>query len=974
MIIRKTISFFYVNGFWGGLSKIRFFASQLGLKGFIKAVLKKNKKSSSDNSDMKALFKEQQSELTPDIVTTEIREFKHKPLFSVVMPIYNPDIKWLKVAIESLQKQYYTGWELCVVDDGSPVKDGIACVKSYGANDSRIRLHVSECNGGISVASNIAAKLAKGEYIVLLDQDDEITPDSFFWLAKYINENPTADYIYSDECKIDENGNLSSFLLKPDELTPCLMINNMFAGHLVAYSRELFLKSGGFDSHYDFGQDYEMAMRMLNYAKNIVHVPRILYLWRTLPTSTASGGKAFTNYLNMSIPKSFLEAHGIKTNIYKKYDYNRPVILGASPLVSIIFCLRDETASLDALIRIFDITSYRNYEVVVVGSYELCGIAKHRLPYISGIRYVVTDVVSYTDNIRLGLTEAKGENVIILHSYCFPATCDWIDHLVGGLSLPNIGAVSPMVIDEDDCVLYASGSSECSNDYMLHGTPFQRIKSSENDELYLLSIHVSKECRFLSKYCIAYNRERINVDIYEYCSEFTVADAVSYQVINHGNIHNLYMAAAVVKCKAVHNQMVHGAAKYTEAMLNFTNLYQPDSFFTALMKRQTNISNSNITVRVFNDGVKTYSYEKKKILVLTHELSLTGAPIVVLDAVKEMLAAGYNVVVASPFDGPLRKEYKDLGVILIVDERLAWARFSAEKKSKFKLDWYFDYFVEEFDLIFLCTFVNHALVSRWAERNIPMFWWLHEGEYTHEFAKGIIFKKVPDNVYVYSGGIYAQEMLHRYGYEYDDKVLLYGTYDVADFDSKTSQRKDLRFIIVGSIDERKAQDLVFKAIKNIESYLHGVEFIFVGGQSFGNTYKKLVEDVKGYSNIELLPPVSRQELMGLYQSADCLICPSRDDPMPVVVTEMMMLSKAVICSTNVGQSRYITHGVDGYVFENNNADALSDIIKHIIINRHELSDIGRNGRKIYEKEFSMDVFRDNLLKELENIFRRCKRG
>ena len=97
MIIRKTISFFYVNGFWGGLSKIRFFASQLGLKGFIKAVLKKNKKSSSDNSDMKALFKEQQSELTPDIVTTEIREFKHKPLFSVVMPIYNPDIKWLKV-------------------------------------------------------------------------------------------------------------------------------------------------------------------------------------------------------------------------------------------------------------------------------------------------------------------------------------------------------------------------------------------------------------------------------------------------------------------------------------------------------------------------------------------------------------------------------------------------------------------------------------------------------------------------------------------------------------------------------------------------------------------------------------------------------------------------------------------------------------------------------------------------------------
>lgn len=974
MIIRKTISFFYINGFWGGFSKIRFFVSQLGFKGFIKAVLKKNKNSSSDNSDMKALFKDQQSELAPDIIVNEIDGFKYKPLFSVVMPIYNPDITWLRVAIESLQKQYYTNWELCAVDDGSTEKDGIACIKEYVSKDSRIRLHVSEQNGGISIASNMAAQLAKGEYIVLLDQDDEVTPDSFFWLAKYINKNPRADYLFSDECKIDEHGNLSSFLLKPDELTPCLMINNMFAGHLVAYSRELFLKSGGFDSEYDFGQDYEMAMRMLNYANCIVHVPRILYLWRTLPTSTASGGKSFTNYLNMSIPKAFLEAHGIKSNIYKKYDYNHPVILGASPFVSIIFYLRDENASLEALICIFDITSYRNYEVVVVGSYELCDIAKRRLPYISNIRYVVTDVFFYADNIRLGLSAAKGTIVIILHSYCYPATCSWIDHLVGGLSLPNIGAVSPMVIDEDNFVLYASGTNECSDGYMLHGTPFQRIKSSENDELYLLSIHVSKECRFLSRYCIAYNRERIHVDIYEYCSEFTIADAVSYQVINRDNIHNLYMAAAIVKCKLVDNQIIKGTARYTEAMLNFTNLYQTDSFFTSMMKRQVNIGNNKIAVRVFNDGVKTYGHEKKKILVLTHELSLTGAPIVVLDAVKEMLAAGYNVVVASPFDGPLRKEYEDLGVILIVDERLAWARFSAEEKSKFKLDWYFDYFVEEFDLIFLCTFVNHALVSRWAELNIPMFWWLHEGEYTHEFAKGIIFKKVPDNVYVYSGGIYAQEMLHRYGYEYDDKLLLYGTYDVAGLDSKTRLRKDLRFIIVGSIDERKAQDLVFKAIKKIENYLHGVEFIFVGGQSFGNTYKKLVEDVKDYSNIKLLPPVSRQELMELYQSADCLICPSRDDPMPVVVTEMMMLSKAVICSTNVGQSRYITHGVDGYVFENNNADALSDIIKKIVANKHELSNIGQNGRKIYEKEFSMDVFRANLLKELENIFRSCKRG
>lgn len=970
MIIRKTINFFYTNGLFGGVNKIYFFVSQLGIKGFVKAVLKKNQKDSVDNADMNALFKEQQKEFDVNAISEEINSLRYKPLFSVIMPVYNPDIKWLQAAIESLQKQYYTNWELCAVDDGSSIKKGIACLKEYENTDYRIRLHVSAHNGGISAASNMAVELAKGEYLVLLDQDDEITPDSFFWLAKYINENPGADYLYSDECKIDERGHLTSFLLKPDELTHGLMINNMFAGHLVTYSKKLFLDNGGFDSSYDFAQDYEMAIRLLNHAKKIVHVPRILYLWRTLPTSTASGGKAFTNYLNASVSRSFLKYNGIEANILKKYDYNYPVVLGEYPSVSIVFNLRDSEESLEALVKIFNNTAYRNYEAVVVGSGKLCGIARQKLLYISNINYVVTDLSSYAECISLGISKAKFQNVIILYPYCFPMTSDWIDYLIGGLRLPNIGAVSPMVVDENNRILYASGSSEFSNDYMLSGTPFQNRKSQENDAAYLLSIHVSKECSFLSRYCIAYNKVHTDVEIYDYCSEYTLADAVSYQMTTKNKINNLYMAAAVVKVKNSDKKRIDNFTGYTEAMLNFTNLYQQDKFFTNLMKRQVGNSNQNIAVRVFNGSLKPHKYKNiKKILVLTHELSLTGAPIVVLDAVREMLSADYNVIVASPFDGPLRIEYEKLGVIILIDERLSWARFSAEKKSRFKLDWYFDYFVEEFDLIFLCTFVNHALVSRWAEKNIPMFWWLHEGEYTHEFAKGIIFKSVPNNVHVYCGGIYAQEMLHKYGYKYDDKVLLYGTYDVADFGRENILHENLRFLIVGSIDERKAQDLVFKAIKKIEGALNDTEFIFIGGRSFGNTYEKLSEVVKGYSNIKLLPPVPRDELMRIYKDADCLICPSRDDPMPVVVTEMMMLSKAVICSTNVGQSRYITNGVDGYVFENNNADELAKIIKHIIENKDELGSIGHNGRKIYEKEFSMDIFRMNLLRELRELLR-----
>lgn len=373
-----------------------------------------------------------------------------------------------------------------------------------------------------------------------------------------------------------------------------------------------------------------------------------------------------------------------------------------------------------------------------------------------------------------------------------------------------------------------------------------------------------------------------------------------------------------------------------------------------IYKYQNFHSTSSLAVKVYDANVKPFNSMRKSILVITHDLSLSGAPIVLIHAVKEMLRDGYNVAIASSLDGPLREEYENMGVAIVIDEKLSLGRFTPVDKSFSKDKWYFDLWIEKFDLIFLCTIVTHALVFRWQSHNIPIFWWLHEGSYyINKCRNGIVFKHVPEHVHVYCGGIYVQEMLHRYGYQYNEKILLYGVDDHIKANSSGNNIKScdiVKFVIVGTIDNRKAQDLMLRVIEKMDfNILNRTKFIFVGSKSFGNVYDELVDKSSKYKNIKILPSVSRKKLEEIYMEADCLICPSRDDPMPVVVTEMMMLCKAVICSTNVGQSRYITDGFDGYIFENDNEEELLAKIIHIVEHKDELVSIGNEARKIYEK-------------------------
>ena len=236
-----------------------------------------------------------------DTLTDEIRAkmrriadgFAYKPLISVVMPCYNPKPEWLREAIESVRRQIYPHWELCIADDASTDPTIRSIMEDYSRRDARIRVVFRSINGHISAASNSALALAAGEYVALLDHDDILAEQALFWVAEAINRHPDAGLIYSDEDKITESGIRRDPNFKCDWNYDLFLSQNMIC-HLGVYKAWLLCKIGGFREELEGAQDYDLALRFIEqlYPSQIVHIPRVLYHWRVHQNSAAQNANA----------------------------------------------------------------------------------------------------------------------------------------------------------------------------------------------------------------------------------------------------------------------------------------------------------------------------------------------------------------------------------------------------------------------------------------------------------------------------------------------------------------------------------------------------------------------------------------------------------------------------------------------------------------------------------------------------------
>lgn len=387
---------------------------------------------------------------------------------SILVPLYNTPKKFLTEMIDSVVAQTYKNWELCLADgsDADHKYVGEMC-QAYQDKDSRIVYKKLEKNEGISGNTNECYKMATGNYIGLFDHDDILHPCVLFEYAKVILEE-NADYIYCDEATF-KNGNIDKMItlhFKPDYAIDNLRANNYIC-HFSVFSRDLLEGTELFRTKFDGSQDHDMILRLTTNAKKVVHVPKLLYYWRSHKGSVASDISAKTYAIEAArgAVADHLKTQGFSnfkiesTRAFETIFRIRYELL-CTPKISIVIANKDHFSDLKRCIdSILDKSTYDNYEIIVVENnsetdeifayYE--EIKKH--PQIKVVTY--EGEFNYSKINNFGATFAEGEYILLLNNDTQVITVNWMEEMMMYGQRDDVGVVGAKLYYEDMTIQHA---------------------------------------------------------------------------------------------------------------------------------------------------------------------------------------------------------------------------------------------------------------------------------------------------------------------------------------------------------------------------------------------------------------------------------------------------------------------------------------------------------------------------------------
>lgn len=389
-----------------------------------------------------------------DQISQEIKNFDYQPKISILMPVYNVEKKWLDKCVQSVLEQVYPNWELCMSDDASTDPQVKKLLTYYQSKDERIKVVFREQNGHISRATNSALEMATGDFCALLDNDDELAPIALYEVVKKLNEDATLDLIYSDEDKIDMEGRRFDPAFKPD-FSPDLLLGTNYISHLGVYRTEILRSIGGFRVGYEGAQDYDLVLRFVEKttASKIAHIPKVLYYWRILPTSTAAdqSTKGYAFEAGLKAVQDALTRRNIKGKVSHAsgnglYDVDYEIL--KNELVSIIIPTKNGYEDLSrCLSSIVEKTSYTNYEIIVADNgsddpkvkrlfQEYQEKLKHTFKVIS-----LPIPFNYSRINNLAAEEANGSYLLFLNNDTEVISSDWLEKMVSFCQFQRIGCV-----------------------------------------------------------------------------------------------------------------------------------------------------------------------------------------------------------------------------------------------------------------------------------------------------------------------------------------------------------------------------------------------------------------------------------------------------------------------------------------------------------------------------------------------------
>lgn len=410
---------------------------------------------------------EKHSASAAELEKQKAHKFDFSPKISIVVPLYKTPKKYLIEMIESVRKQSYENWELCLSDgsgEDSPIRN---ILKKYEKKDSRIRVVYNRHQLQISENTNEALKITTGDFIAFTDHDDTLEPNALYECVCLLNEEPDTEIIYTDEDKVDMNGRGNFEPHFKPEFNPDMLYSDNYICHLFVVKRNIYEKVGMLNSEFDGSQDYDFVLRCVETSSKIRHIPKILYHWRAHKNSTAgnSGCKTYAydaairaiqaHYDRMGIPAKVAMTE--RTGVYRsKYTVQ------GNPMVSVIIPNKDHVKELEKCISsLKDKNTYENLEIIIVENNseeeETFVFYKELEKNDSRVKVVFWEEkeFNYSAINNFGVKHASGEYLLFLNNDIEFIAKGTIEELLGPCQRKDVGAVGARLYYEDGTLQHA---------------------------------------------------------------------------------------------------------------------------------------------------------------------------------------------------------------------------------------------------------------------------------------------------------------------------------------------------------------------------------------------------------------------------------------------------------------------------------------------------------------------------------------
>jgi len=443
-------------------------------------------------------------------LTQRIDLLTYRPTLSIVMSSYNTDHGFLRAAIDSVLAQVYPDFELVIADDCSPDPQVRAIVQEYARRDPRVRLVERETNGGISAATNSAIDAATGEWLVFMDHDDTLVEWALLHVALTLNDRPGAQLLYSDEDKLADGERLHSPYFKTD-FDPLLLLGQNYVCHLTTVRRDLVARLGGLRSEFDGSQDWDLVLRVSEVVarEDVVHIPLVLYHWRSHEGSTSqtSAAKPWALDAGRRAVAAALVRRGVDAEVADVggtgFAEVRFALATPAPVVSILIPTRDGTYIERCVDSVLARTEYPDFEVVIIDNGSVAASTRQLFERLGDRVRVLRDdrPFNYSALHNAAVPQTRGEVIVMLNDDTEVLEGHWLTAMVAQLSQSGVGAVGARLIYPDGRVQHA-GVVLGPNALAGHVGQFQ----SRHDRGYFGRMALASEFQACTAACLAIRR------------------------------------------------------------------------------------------------------------------------------------------------------------------------------------------------------------------------------------------------------------------------------------------------------------------------------------------------------------------------------------------------------------------------------------------------------------------------------------